>query len=257
MEADLRMARQVQEAFLSRVDPVFPVGSRQEDSLLRFAHRYIPATTLGGDFFDFLQLSDTQCGVLVCDVMGHGVRAGLLTALIRGVVEEAGARAADPIHVLQELNRSLMPIVEQTGQPVFASAFFGVIDTTAHTLVYGNAGHPPPLVRHADVAPISRLAPEDPEPAVGLLGDFAYTCHQVRFGPGDLLVAYTDGLLEATDANGQIFGEERMIATLTRSRGLTETAVADQLLQAVQSHSGQSDFADDVCLVAISAAGVS
>src|SRR5688572_17836359 len=130
METDLRMARQVQEAFINRAHPVFPRGAAPEKSALRLAHRYIPTTTLGGDFFDFLQLSDTKCGVLVCDVMGHGVRAGLLTALIRGVVEEMGRRALDPLHVLREVNHCLMPIVEQTGSPVFASAFFGIIDTT-------------------------------------------------------------------------------------------------------------------------------
>lgn len=90
MEADLAMARQVQEAFLNRAYPTFPAGAPEEVSRLRFAHRYLPTTTLGGDFFAILQLSDSQCGVLVCDVMGHGVRAGLLTALIRGVVEEMG-----------------------------------------------------------------------------------------------------------------------------------------------------------------------
>src|SRR5690606_16418535 len=93
METDVLMARQVQETFLPRTFPVFPRGVPLESSALRFAHRYIPATTLGGDFYNILQLSDTKCGVLICDVMGHGVRAGLLTALIRGVVGEMGERA--------------------------------------------------------------------------------------------------------------------------------------------------------------------
>ncbi|MGH7959859.1 MAG: PAS domain-containing protein, partial [Opitutaceae bacterium] len=181
METDLRMARQVQEAFIHRAPPVFPRGAARESSALLFTYRYLPTTTLGGDFFDFLQLSDTKCGVLVCDVMGHGVRAGLLTALIRGVVEEMGHRASDPLHVLHELNQCLMPIVEQTGQPVFASAFFGVIDTAERTIVYGNAGHPAPLVRHAEADGITRLASSDPEPAAGLIADFVYTRHTCGF----------------------------------------------------------------------------
>ena len=155
MEADLAMARQVQEAFLNRGYPLFPAHATPEASQLRFAHRYLPTTTLGGDFFAILQLSDSQCGVLVCDVMGHGVRAGLLTALIRGVVEEMGVRATDPVHVLHEINHSLMPIVEQTGQPVFATVFFGVIDLAARRLVFANAGHPPPLLRHARTGAVS------------------------------------------------------------------------------------------------------
>ncbi|MEX2045411.1 MAG: SpoIIE family protein phosphatase [Opitutus sp.] len=251
MEADLRMTRQLQEAFLNRAYPVFPNGDDPGKSALRFAHRYLPATSLGGDFFDFIQLSDTKCGVLVCDVMGHGVRAGLLTALVRGVVEEMGPRAGDPAHVLGEINRALMPIVEQTGQPVFATAFFGVIDVAARSLTYGNAGHPPPLVLHAAGGEIERLAPADPEPATGLMSGFQYTSHHAGFGPGDLILGYTDGVLEASNASGNLFGEERMCALLNRSKDLDGSAICDLLLREMELHSGRATFDDDVCLVTI------
>ena len=110
MEADVRMACRVQEAFLPGVNPVFPRGSSLEASTLRFAHRYVPATTLAGDFVHIQPLSETRCGVLICDVMGHGVRAGLLTALIRGVVEELEQRATDPAHVALFLTRCDRPV---------------------------------------------------------------------------------------------------------------------------------------------------
>ncbi len=254
METDLRMARQVQEAFLLRPYPAFPRGVEAARSALRFAHRYIPTTTLGGDFFNISQISDTKCGVLVCDVMGHGVRAGLLTGLIRGIVEELGVRGADPIHVLAEINHSLMPIVEQTGQPVFATVFFGVIDLSARTLTYGNAGHPAPLVVHREANQIVRLAPADPEPAAGLLADFAYSRHECSFLPGDLFLGYTDGLLEASDDAGQMFGEERLQQWLAAHRSLNGSEVCGQLLSTVQTHSGRTVFADDVCVVAIESA---
>jgi sigma-B regulation protein RsbU (phosphoserine phosphatase) len=253
METDLRMARQVQEAFLNRQYPVFPRSATREASALQFVHRYIPTTSLGGDFFDIVQLSDTQCGVLVCDVMGHGVRAGLLTALIRGVVEEMGHRAADPAHVLQEVNHSLMPIVEHTGQPVFATVFFGVIDTTSQSLTYGNAGHPAPLIVRGGSGHLARLAPADPEPAAGLIGNFVYSRHACEFRPGDLFFGYTDGVLEASDGDGGMFGEERLQRSLTASRGRSGAEVTDQLLREVRSHSGSMEFEDDVCLVAIEA----
>lgn len=252
MEADLRMARQIQEAFLSREYPVFPRNVPVARSALRFAHRYLPATTLGGDFFDFIQLSDTECGVLVCDVMGHGVRAGLLTALVRGVVEEMGKRASDPALVLGEINRSLMPIVERTGQPVFTTAFFGVIDVERHSLAYGNAGHPPPLLRHAG-GRIERLAPADPEPAAGLLADFGYTRHECEFNPGDSLLGYTDGVLEASDTAGHLFGEERMRGLLAQGPVAGANEICERVLRAMERHSGGSSFEDDVCLVAIEA----
>ena len=253
METDLRMARQVQEAFLNRDYPLFPRDASPDSTALRFAHRYLPTTSLGGDFFDILQLSDTRCGVLICDVMGHGVRAGLLTALIRGVVEEIGLRADDPAHVLAEVNRSLMPIIEHTGQPVFATVFFGVIDTAEKTLRYGNAGHPPPLLRHAATGLIQRLVPDDPEPAAGLLSDFHYTSGTCPFEAGDLLLGYTDGILEAANGTGTMFGEAPLCKILRETDRLTCGEIGDRVLKDVQQHCGCETFDDDVCLVLIQA----
>lgn len=255
METDLRMARQVQEAFLNRPYPVFPRSATSATSALRFAHRYIPATTLGGDFYAFVQVSDTQCGVLVCDVMGHGVRAGLLTALVRGVVEEMGKRALDPALVLSEINRSLMPIVERTGQPVFATVFYGLIDLAANTLAYANAGHPPPLVLRAENGTIARLGPENPEPAAGLLHEFTYTAQHCRFGPGDMFLGYTDGVVEALNADGQMFGEDGVRRVLAASEGVGMSELCERLIGDVETYSNRSVFEDDVCIVAIEAAG--
>ncbi len=257
MESDLKMARQVQEAFLNRDYPVFPRNVAAERSALRFSHRYIPTETLGGDFFDVLQLSDDRCGVLICDVMGHGVRAGLLTALLRGIVEEMGARVEDPTHVVAEMNHSLLPIVEQTGQPVFATVFFGIIDTTNRTLTYANAGHPPPLVLQRQTGTIVRLAPGNPEPATGLLRGFTYSSQRCAFAPGDLFLGYTDGILEASDPAGAIFGETRLRHVLTAADITSSSQLCDRLLAAVGEHSGKSAFDDDVCVVAIEAAPAS
>ncbi len=255
METDVRMARQIQETFLPRSYPIFPRGVPAEASALRFAHRYIPTATLGGDFFQIIQIDDVKCGILVCDVMGHGVRAGLLTALIRGVVAELGDRAADPSRVLAEINHSLTPVLEQTGQPVFATAFFGVIDTAAASLTYSNAGHPPPLVLRAASDHVTRLVPADPEPAAGLIDGFNYTRHVTAFDPGDFFLAYTDGVLEAANPAGDIFGEERLTAELSQARGLPGAQVCDRLVRATEAYSQRLDFEDDVCIVTIESTG--
>lgn len=252
MEADVRMARQVQEAFLHRPYPAFPPGSAPGAGALRFAHRYLAASTLGGDFFSILPLGPRACGVLVCDVMGHGVRAGLLTALVRGVVDEIGRSATDPAHVLGEINRSLMPVVEQTGQPVFATAFYGVIDLDQRTLAHASAGHPPPLIRR-QAGTIERLAAADPEPAAGLIADFAYTTTRTAFVPGDLLLGYTDGVIEASNDAGVQFGEERLAAALTAADGAD--AACHTLTTALAAHRGHHAFEDDLCMVTIAFAG--
>ena len=254
MEADVRMARQIQEAFFNQPYPLFPRGATPQQSALRFAHRYVPASTLGGDFFDIVRLSDTRCGILVCDVMGHGVRAGLLTALIRGVVEEVGPHARDAAEVLGEINRALMPIVHQTGQPVFATAFYAVIDTVARTLSFGNAGHPPPLLLRAATGAVDQLALSDPEPATGLIEDFVYTSHECVFAPGDVFLGYTDGLFEAANAANQEFGEERLRAFLARNPGLTGAALLDQLINEIVTFTGHARFDDDICAITVEAA---
>ncbi|MDP3070053.1 MAG: SpoIIE family protein phosphatase [Opitutaceae bacterium] len=251
METDLLMARQVQEAFLNRAYPHFPSHATAAESALRFAHRYVPATTLGGDFYDLLQLSDTRCGVLMCDVMGHGVRAGLLTTLIRGVVEEMGSRAGDPGHVLGEINRSLAPIVEQTGQPVFATVFYGVIDLSARTLAYANAGHPPPLVRPAGATATLQLAAADPEPAAGLIADFTYHTITCAFGPGDLLFTSTDGLLEAAAPSGEQYGEARLRAFFTTHAKLGADQLLAPLLAEIAAFTGRAHFEDDLCALVV------
>ena len=251
MEADVQMARQIQESFIPRVFPLFPRTATPETSALRFAHRYVPATTLGGDFFHIEQLTDAKCGVLVCDVMGHGVRAGLITALIRGVVEELGERAKDPAKVLAEINHTLTPILEKTGQPMFTTAFFGVIDIVAQTLTYANAGHPPPFILQRGDRTVARLSAADPEPAAGLIENFAYTRHTAVFRTGDSLLGFTDGLFEAADPNGLLFGEERLRELVERNISLSGQALLDLVVGEIQTFSGQNEFEDDLCVVAV------
>ena len=251
METDLLMARQVQEAFLPRVTPVFPRGVPEDASALRFAHHYAPAATLGGDFFDIVQLSDTRCGILICDVMGHGVRAGLLTALIRGVVEELGRRGDEPGHVLGEINRSLIPIVQQTGEPVFASAFYGVVDIATGTLAYGNAGHPAPFILRGASGAIEQLALANPEPATGLIADFEYSQRAGPFHSGDILIGYTDGLIEAGDTTGAMFGETRLHDVIAHCAGLSGHELIARLMRDVVGFTGRAEFEDDICLLAV------
>jgi sigma-B regulation protein RsbU (phosphoserine phosphatase) len=255
MEADVRMACKIQEAFLPRAYPVFPRGVPPEASTLRFAHRYIPATTLGGDFVHILPISDSRCGVLICDVMGHGVRAGLLTALIRGVVEEVEGRASDPAYVISEINRGLMPILEQTGELVFATAIFGVIDTSTETLSYCNAGHPWPLVRRGASRSVEALVKPEPEPAAGLIENFAYTCSTTSFVSGDSLLLYTDGLFEASDAEGTMYGEAHLREFVGRNLDLPGAELIDRIIDDIRSFTKKSEFGDDICVLSVESTG--
>ena len=256
METDLRMACQIQTVFLTQPHPVFPRGVPAEASALRFSQRYLPAASLGGDFFEVVQLSDTQCVVLICDVMGHGVRAGLLTALIRGLVAQLDERTKNPAQVLAEINRGFMPIFRQTGQPVFASVFCGVIDTELQQLSYSNAGHPPPLHLRVATGTVVPLRSASPEPATGLVDGFAFTRHECAFAVGDILLCYTDGVIEAADSAGEIFGEERLVGLTLRHGARGGRVLIDQTVDAVRGFSGREQFDDDICLLTVESTGM-
>src|SRR5262249_31223126 len=124
LEADFNMAREIQEIFLPNQYPSFPRWVTAEQSALRFSHRYLPAAAVGGDFFDVFPVTDTAGAVLVCDVMGHGMRAALVTAIMRGLVEELTPVASDPGKFLTEVNRSLYAILRRTRDPFLATAFY-------------------------------------------------------------------------------------------------------------------------------------
>ena len=129
LQTDLNLAREIQEAFLPHTYPVFPVGIPAAQSALRFCHRYLPTTVLGGDFFDVFPVAENKVGLLISDVMGHGVRAALITAILRALAEELEAVAGNPGLFLTEINRRMLGILRQSRTPMFATACYFVVDT--------------------------------------------------------------------------------------------------------------------------------
>src|SRR5437879_5953277 len=119
LEADFNMAREIQQIFLPHQYPTFPHWAAPEQSALRFSHRYLPAAAVGGDFFDIFPITDTTAGIFICDVMGHGMRAALVTAIMRGLVEELMPVAADPGKFLTEINRRSEEHTSELQSPMY------------------------------------------------------------------------------------------------------------------------------------------
>ena len=158
MESDLEMAREVQQALLPHQYPTFPPSATPRESALRFNHLYHPSGAVGGDFFDVLPLSDTQVGVFLCDVMGHGMRSALVTAIVRGIIEELTLVAHEPGTFLTELNRDFSAIFRNTQRGMFATAVYLVVDVRTGDLIYARAGHPSPMCvsrRRKTVTPVA------------------------------------------------------------------------------------------------------
>jgi sigma-B regulation protein RsbU (phosphoserine phosphatase) len=251
--ADLEMARHLQQSLLPDQFPTFPAAALQAASALRFCQRFIPATELAGDFFSVFALSDTEAGIFICDVMGHGVRSALVTAMMHAVVESEAQRAQEPGRFLAAINRRLVRLVRPAEGPMFATACYVIADVARGRLRYANAGHPRPLHlqrRAGLVAPLA--AARQPGLALGMVADAAYATCETPLAAGDGVLLFTDGLFEVADpAGGEDFGRQRLLAAATESLRLPCEALCDALIQQVRGFAGGAEFSDDVCLLCV------
>ena len=251
--ADLEMARHLQQSLLPASYPSFPRSASPAESALRFCHRFCPAAELAGDFFSVFPLSEARAGVFICDVMGHGVRSALVTAMIRAMVDDAAARAADPGQFLGRINRRLAGLLKPADGPMFATAFYLTADVAAGRLRYAAAGHPPPLhlQRHAGVIAPLQVSPR-PGPALGLFADATYAAGECALAVDDVILLFTDGLFEATAADGQEeYGQPRLLAAARQHLHLPPPDLCDALIADVRAFAGGAAFSDDVCLLSI------
>jgi sigma-B regulation protein RsbU (phosphoserine phosphatase) len=259
MEADLHIAREIQQIFLPQQYPVFPPSATPERSTLRFHHLYQPAAEIGGDFFTVFPVSDTAAGVFICDVMGHGLRAALITAVLRGLVEELKPGASDAGWFLTEMNRGLHAILRRTDQVIMATATYLTLDAADGEVRFSRAGHPGPLLVKRKAGRVQALEEIDPRhgPAMGLFEKSNYPCCRCVAEENDLLMLFTDGLYEATGAGQQEFGRDRLATEVGQRLTLPAPQLFGELLAAIQRFAGKDLFEDDVCLVGVELAAKS
>lgn len=253
LEEDLSMARELQQALLPRLYPCFPRNASPAESALQFSHYFNPSTSVSGDFFDLLQLSDNTVGIFVCDVMGHGMRAALVAAIVRALVEELKELGDQPGRFLLELNRKLFGILKQTDITMFASASYVVADIHRGEFRYANAGHPHPLcVRHE--GGITRAMPLNHYkrgPVLGLFDGARYDSNQHAISPRDIVLSFTDGLFEVEGRNGQLYDEAQLVGAVNKWATLTGGDLCREVLKEVRQFSANQEFNDDVCLVSM------
>jgi sigma-B regulation protein RsbU (phosphoserine phosphatase) len=253
MHEELLMAREVQLAMLPQKYPTFPADVRTEASALRFSHRYQPASEVSGDFFSVVRLSNEKAGVFICDVMGHGVRSALVTAMLRAMVEELSAEASDPGGLLRRMNRDLTVILRESDNLMFATAYYLVIDTTRRCVWYSAAGHPLPLHLRRVPGLVERLGAKDNNhgPALGLFEEPVYHSSQRNLDRGDVLLFFTDGLFEAINEADVEFGEARLAAAVAERRDQPLQRLLDEVVKEVERFTGTRKFGDDVCVLAM------
>lgn len=253
MEADLTMARDVQFALLPRQFPTFPRGATDEENRIRFHHVYQPSMILGGDFFQVLSVSDDQAGVFVCDVMGHGMRAALITAIVRGLVEELKPIADNPGVFLTHMNREFMTILRDAEEFMFVSVIYALIDLNRRVLQFSDAGHPSPLLLRRTMDLVFPLRSETVQtgPALGIEIKSVYETLEVPLLAGDSVLIFTDGITEAEGPDRSQYGEERLRADILHRLKSPTNQLLPAILSGASAFTQGRGFDDDVCLIGV------
>ena len=249
---DLQMAAKLQQAFLPHGYPSF--NDAKGRSPIKFFHLYEADTELGGDFCSVYRLSDTKAGLLICDVMGHGVRAALITAIIHGTAEELVRNAESPGDFLTAMNQRLLPVLQTEDEYLFATAAYFTIDVISGELTGAIAGHPLPFLIQPQQGKVTQLtvAEEAVGPALAIVADYAYESIRVQLHPGDEMLLYTDGICEAMNISQDEFGEEHLRETILEYNKLPLKGLIPRIVEVVQEYTDSKKLGDDICLLGFS-----
>ncbi len=232
---DMEFARSVQESFLPQSAPEVP--------RYRFSAHYTPALEVGGDFYDFIGLDGARTGVVVGDVSGKGVPAALYMAKLGSDMRTLAFTETTPSAALAKLNDLL---AGRSRRGMFATLLYLELDTTAHRITLCNAGHLPPIIRKPDGS-LVRVERTGGAP-LGMLPGMRTEQETVAIGPGDVVVLYTDGIVEAMNAREELYGFERFEALLRKGPG-DPAALKDAVIRDVERFTGLSPQHDDMTLV--------
>jgi serine phosphatase RsbU (regulator of sigma subunit) len=251
LERELEIARNIQQSFLPDVLP--------EIDGFSLAACFRPAREVAGDFYDTFTLADNRVALIVADVCGKGVGAAVFMAAFRTVLRaitadtyatlDRNGLGHDDALQIGRITAFLSDYIATThGRTnMFTTLFFGILHPPTATLSYVNAGHDAPIVIRSNQS-VERLGPTGP--AVGLLPGFTFPVSTTRLDAGDALVAYTDGVVDARDAAGASFSEERLVALV--STGDPEPgAIVARIERAVINHISGTDQFDDVTVLAL------
>ena len=237
LERDLKLAHDVQHAFLPRSEPDI-VG-------YDFFDYYQAADQVGGDYYDYLRLTDGRLAVVVADVVGHGIAAAMLMAKLSAEVGFCLASNASPDSAVTVLNQRLYDLRLDR----FVTLVVAVLDVQSHNVTIVSAGHMPPIYRRAN-GEIEEPGKSDAGLPLGILDGRDYQQSVLEFEQGASLTLYTDGLDEATDGSGKQYSIERMKRQIRDSDG-APTSIGESILEGVRGHLDGRRQDDDMCLVCL------
>jgi putative ABC transport system permease protein len=238
---DLAMAAEVQRRLLPPQAP--------RSAAATFAAFTLPARTIGGDYYDFLDLGGEQVGIAVADVSGKGISAALLMSVVQASLRVISSHRSSSLSDLAaQMNRFLY---QSTGANKYATFFYAQVDERGQRLRYVNAGHNPPyLVRCANgTTEFTELCVGGT--VIGLFPEIEFQAADIDLRAGDLLVAFTDGVTEALNAASEEFGEDRLKEVLRAAVGASADAISKRLADMMRDWIGDAEQHDDLTFVIV------
>ena len=236
LESELELSQIVQRGLLPQQAPTIPGLS-----IAAFSR---PAQIVSGDYFDFVQFRDGSHGIVMADISGHGVSAGMLMSSLQTAFHTLAPLADSPLEVLERINRLYAHNISFT---TFVTVFFGRLDAANGQLSYGSAGHNSGYLYRAGTGEEFLLHPTGP--AIGLMEGFAVRLEQVQLRSGDALVLYTDGLTEAFNSVGVQWGLDRLTEVIRSNAAQTPEKLIQKIVKELTDFTEGSPLADDATLV--------
>ena len=251
LESELEIAREVQTRLFPRSAP--QVAGLELYGVCR------PARVVSGDYYDFLRLGEECVALVLGDISGKGISAALLMAAIQSSLRAqfqdgypaegaTGARRLSVATIVERLNRQLY---ESTSTEKYATFFFAEYEAATRRLTYTNAGHPPPVVFRQ--GHIERL--ETGGTVVGMFSPMKYEQATIQLQPGDVLLAFTDGLTEPENIYGEEYGERRLLEVAQRALGCPLEELVEEVYRSVSDWTGSPELQDDMTMVVAKATG--
>jgi len=237
---DLEIVRFIQ---LSLVPEKFPQFEN-----LKFTYYYNIMHKTGGDYLDYLILNDSKLGVIVADVEGHGIYSTVFMAIIKTIVNTDLKKIIDTSDALTLLNNDILSLTKETK---FATVFYGIIDIENLVLSYSNAGHHEPVLINRKNGEISLLKCKKGFP-VGLFkaNSDTYGSNKINLKKGDRIFIFTDGILEAKNDNGELFGEKRFLELVKNTKDLNSEDAKELILERINEFANKN-LDDDITLLII------
>ncbi|MBO5684108.1 MAG: SpoIIE family protein phosphatase [Akkermansia sp.] len=250
LEKEINLAREVQQALQNGFIPdrewQHSSGSTRK---AKFHHVYLPSAGVAGDCFEVFPVGQSGVGMLICDVMGHGVRAALIASMMRGLMAQLANLADTPALFLSSLNRQMYRIFSQANITMFASACYVYLDLDRRRLTLASAGHPAPIVQSSSGKAFQPAIPRTP--ALGLMENTLFRESEIRLENGMKLMLFTDGLTEAQDATGDELGAPRIMEFLQERNPQSIREMLDISLAGVHQFTGSVQQDDDICLLGV------